>query len=66
MMLELLIAWFATWLHRHQKQVIAYLRKENRILPSRLSLTSRPETLAPGNRGVSILPYPDLHVQTVH
>jgi hypothetical protein len=43
MILELLIAWFATWLHHHQEQVIAYLRKGNRILSSRLSLTSRPE-----------------------
>lgn len=37
MILQFLIAWFATWLHRHQDHVMAYLREENRILKAKLT-----------------------------
>jgi hypothetical protein len=36
MILQALIAILACWIHRHQDQVIAYLREENRILKAKL------------------------------
>jgi hypothetical protein len=36
MILQALIAILACWIHRHQDQVIACLRKENRILKTKL------------------------------
>src|SRR6059036_3838762 len=36
MILHVLIAMMAGWLQRHQQQVIAYLREENRVLKAQL------------------------------
>jgi len=36
MILHVLIATVAGWIHRHQQQVITYLQEENRILKARL------------------------------
>lgn len=35
MSFQLLIAWFATRINRHQDQIIHYLREENRILKAK-------------------------------
>jgi hypothetical protein len=35
MILPFLIAWFTTWINRHQEQAIAYLIEENRILKAK-------------------------------
>lgn len=35
--IQLLIAAFGGWLHREQADVIAFLRKENRVLKARLA-----------------------------
>jgi len=36
MILQVLIAMVAGWVQRHQQQVIAYLREENRVLKAQL------------------------------
>lgn len=36
MILQLLIVTVAGWLHRHQQQVITYLKEENRVIKSKL------------------------------
>src|SRR6266511_3713289 len=36
MLLHVLIAMLACWLHRHQEQAITYLREENRLLKAQL------------------------------
>src|SRR5262245_9558676 len=36
MILQLLLAMLAGWLHRHQQRVITYLQEENRILKAQL------------------------------
>jgi putative transposase len=36
MILQVLIAMVAGWIHRHQQQVIAYLQEENRVLKAQL------------------------------
>jgi hypothetical protein len=35
MILQCLIAWFTTWINRHQAHAIAYLTEENRILKAK-------------------------------
>ena len=44
MILQLLMAWFASKINRHQDQVIAYLREENRILQAKLKGQRMPLT----------------------
>ena len=36
MILQVLIAMVAGWIHRHQQQVIAYLQEEYRVLKAQL------------------------------
>jgi hypothetical protein len=57
MILQVLIAIVAAWIHRHQQHVISYLKEENRVLKSKLP-GSRLRLKDAERRRLAVLAYP--------